>query len=136
MTRSRTKDDLTTGTRSLRRSRTIASRVQQDEAHFPQPPKFPEIPHKWGELHTSPGNVHRFLEGRRRGSSSSIYGDREHPLCPGREGTFKNRWSTVVYGIGSLKRRDRFENRGVHPELSGRQTTESDARHLPCADAR
>ena len=67
--------------------------------------------------------------------SSSVYGDRAHLLCPGREGKLKDRRSTGIYGNQSLKRRVRFGDGGMHPEFSRRKNTGGDARYLPGADA-
>ena len=121
MTRSRTKNDLTTGRHSLRRSRTISSPVQQDQA--PRSSRFRRSPTGGGctlVLTTSTVSWKAWEY-----SNSSIYGDRAHLLCPGREGTFKDRWSTGVYGNRSLKRRDTFGNGGVHPEFNRRKTLET-----------
>ena len=48
MTKSRTKNDLITGTHSLTPSRTNLSPVQQGQALFPQKLKFPDMPQLGG----------------------------------------------------------------------------------------
>ena len=55
-------------------------------------------------------------------------------LSSGREGKFKHRRSTGVYGNCSLKRGVRFGNGGVNPEFSLRKKTGGDARRLPGAN--
>ena len=88
-------------------------------------------------LHTSIFNVFVTSNVSRKAGEnlrSSIHGDRAHLMCPELEETFNDRLSAGIYAGRSLKRRDRFENGGVHAELSCRKTTGDDARHLPGAD--